>query len=146
MESVSNILILEQLVQLLVGRTGGFGKYEDTLNFTSTHTDYQGKGIPNLVYGWSQDNLKAVRDGTIDLITIENGPFTNADVLKEALRTLKKGTGELRVLTTNVDYDMVQYAKDNGLEIVGEIVKTKYTDSVSGQVADAIEVTFKKKE
>jgi hypothetical protein len=74
---------------------GGYGRYDDALNFCTTDgIEETGRAIPNLILGKAEDKLKKLKDASVDLFHIEDGPM-NADIFKQISRTLKAG-GEVK--------------------------------------------------
>ncbi len=76
---------------------GGYGKYPNAKNYTTSGVDYEGKSIPNLIQGRAEINLKQVPENSIDKITIENAPFSDP-IMTEASRVLKPN-GQLSIST-----------------------------------------------
>jgi hypothetical protein len=95
---------------------GGHVRYPDALNYITDDVDYAGKAIPNHVQGLAEDNLKRVKDASVDLFHIEDGPM-NADVFEEISRTLKTG-GEVKYSGWMIpEGGWAQYAEQFGLKV-----------------------------
>ena len=87
---------------------GGEGKYPNALNFTIGDA-------PNRVDGFAQKTLKNIDDKSVDLITIESAPTSEA-ILAEVARVLKQG-GELRIKTPK-DYIEMPPNKERLLKFI----------------------------
>lgn len=118
---------------------GGFGKYEDAINFSATHLDFGGNPIPNLVYGWSDQTLKSVKNGVVNLITMENAKMTD-DMIRESIRVLKSG-GTMRIKAGST-VNPTEFAKKWGLELIDS---KKTSELFGGHTTEYTEATFKKK-
>lgn len=94
---------------------GGYGKYKNAINYTLSEVDYAGKPIPNLVQGYAEKNLPNVLSNSVDMITIENTPFS-PPIMTEAVRVLKpKGT--LSITTPMEGVNFSEMAKRFGLTL-----------------------------
>jgi hypothetical protein len=67
---------------------GGYNRYKNALKFTNTTQDYSGKPIQNLVVGRAESSLAVIKDGTVELITIESAPYNDA-IITQVARALK---------------------------------------------------------
>jgi RHS repeat-associated protein len=120
---------------------GGYGKYPNAKNYTTSGVDYEGKAIPNLVQGRAEINLKEVPINSIDKITIENAPF-NDEIMTEASRVLAPN-GQLSITTPSPGHGVFEgIAKKFELKILNKT--TSNVPDGAGGTFESTTVTFTK--
>ena len=141
-KNLTNQYIVNNIVPKIHIDIGGYGKYKEAFNYTTSTVDYEGNPIPNLVQGLAEENLPKMASNTIDLVTIENAPF-NDKIMTQATRVLKSN-GILSITTGQSGVDFGQLGKKYGLKLKSTSTVEVPDMTGSGATYTSTTATFEK--